>query len=90
MEFRRVKEVPSPGAFSGFLSKYTIECMEKLSELDIGEIFWLPLSEISDPVERKVQIRKYGNGIHGAKKKLEPRVFTVNRRGEDLYVKRKA
>lgn len=89
MEFRKVFEVPSSGLFKGFLSKHTIECMEKLSELNVGEIFWLPLSEIENPVERKVQIRRYSNGLHGAKKKLVPRVFITNRRGEDIYVRRK-
>lgn len=89
MEFRKVTEVPSPGLFKGLLSEHTIECMEKLSVLEVGEIFWLPLSEMENPVDRKIQLRKYSNGLGAARRKLAPRVFTVNRRGDDLYVRRK-
>tara|TARA_Y100000310_G_scaffold341019_1_gene438818 strand:+ start:15640 stop:15909 length:270 start_codon:yes stop_codon:yes gene_type:complete len=88
MEFRKVSEVPSPGMF-GQLSKYTIESMERMSTMEVGDIFLLPLSEIQSESERKLMLKKYCAGIHSAKRRLSPRKFVVNRRGDDLYVRRK-
>lgn len=88
MEIRKVNEIPPTRGF-GVLSEYTIEAMERLSELRVNEILLVPLSEVENPIQKAVLMKKYRSGIWSAKQRLLPRKFSVNKRGDDLYVKRK-
>jgi|TARA_R100000501_G_C2599276_1_gene96883 hypothetical protein len=90
IKIEKVSEVPPQKGGFGMLSVHTVEAMERMSEMEIGEIHRIPFSEYPQTEQVKELRKKMMNGVHSARGRLRKTgmVFKRHQRGLDFYVQR--